>query len=136
MTLQLADSVRNALLDAIEADVGTSPVIKAWTGSVPANCAAADSGTELAAAVCPSDWMTAAVSGSKDKQGSWVDAAAAANGDAGHWRLYASDGVTCKMQGRIVLAATQTGDMVVPALDVTLGAPFAFNTFTLTAPGA
>ena len=46
MSLQLSVSARNARLDAIETAVGTSAVMKIWSGSPPANCAAADSGAD------------------------------------------------------------------------------------------
>lgn len=51
MTIQLATSTRNAMLDAIETDAGTSAIIKIRTGAQPANCAAADAGTVLATLV-------------------------------------------------------------------------------------
>lgn len=41
MTIQLATSTRDAMLDAIETDTGTSAILKIRTGAQPANCAAA-----------------------------------------------------------------------------------------------
>lgn len=63
MTVQLATSTRNAMLDAIETDAGTSAILKIRTGAQPANCAAADSGSVLATVNLPSDWMAAASGG-------------------------------------------------------------------------
>lgn len=54
MTVQLATSTRNAMLDAIETDAGTSAILKIRTGAQPANCAAADAGTVLATLNLPS----------------------------------------------------------------------------------
>ena len=48
MALQMSDNVRNARLDAMEVTVGTAPTLEIRTGSPPANCAAADSGSVLA----------------------------------------------------------------------------------------
>lgn len=48
MALQFSTALRNARADRIESYVGSSAIMKIRTGSVPANCAAADSGTVLA----------------------------------------------------------------------------------------
>ena len=45
MTTQLSVAARNAVLDAIETTIGTTPVLKIRTGDKPASCAAADAGT-------------------------------------------------------------------------------------------
>lgn len=107
MAIQLAVSTRNARLDAIETDAGTSPVLKIRTGAQPADCAAADSGTVLVTINLPADWMSAAASGVKDKTGTW-QGTATGTGTAAHFRLYKSDGTTCIMQGSV---GQGTGDM-------------------------
>jgi hypothetical protein len=99
MTLQLSGTVRDARLDVIESTVGTSARLKIRTGTKPASCATADSGTVLADLTLPSDWMAASSGGTKAKSGTWQDASADSTGYAGHWRLYASDGTTCHGQG-------------------------------------
>lgn len=48
MAIQFSTAVRNASLDAIETAIGTSAILKIRSGSVPANCGSADSGTVLA----------------------------------------------------------------------------------------
>lgn len=131
MTLQLATSTRNARLDAIETDVGTSPILKIRTGAAPANCAAADSGTVLATVTLPSDWMAAAASGSKAKSGTWEDASADAAGIAGHFRLYDSGGTTCKMQGDIT-ATGGGGSMTLDNVVLAAGQDFIITGFTIT----
>jgi hypothetical protein len=73
MAIQLAVSTRNARLDAIETDLGTSPILEIRTGAQPADCATADSGTVLASMTLPSDWALAASGGSKSKSGTWSD---------------------------------------------------------------
>lgn len=132
MAFQLSVAVRNALLDAIETAVGASAVLKIRTGTPPANCAAADSGTVLATLNLPADWMAAAVAGNKTLQGAWQDSSADASGTAGHFRLYASDGVTCHMQGTIT-AAGGGGDMLMQSVSITAGQSVPVGTFTLVA---
>lgn len=97
MSLQLSTAIRNARLDAIEQAVGASPVLEIRSGSVPADCAAADSGVVLASMALPADWMAAASNGSIAKNGAWEDASANANGLAGHFRIKA--GAVCHLQG-------------------------------------
>jgi hypothetical protein len=131
MALKASTSVRNAKLDAVEVTIGTGAVVKIFTGSPPANCAAADSGTVLASISCPSDWMAAASGGSKAKSGTWEDSSADNTGTAGHFRVYASDGTTCHLQGTVT-ATGGGGDMTVNNVSLASGQPFTIVTFTLT----
>lgn len=101
MAIQLSTDVRDARLDAIEAEIGTDPILEIRSGEKPANCAAADTGTLLASMTLPSDWMSAASSGSKSKNGTWQDLTADATGDAGHFRIKESTGTTCHLQGTV-----------------------------------
>ncbi|WP_119271440.1 hypothetical protein [Taklimakanibacter deserti] len=132
MTLQYSTTVRNAKLDAVETAIGTSAVLKIRTGAAPGNCAAADSGTVLATANLPSDWMAAASGGSKAKSGTWEDLSADNNGTAAHFRLYASDGTTCHAQGTVTLTGGG-GDLTVDSTSFTAGQAFTVTSFTLTA---
>ena len=131
MAIQLSTTVRNARLDAIETAVGASAVLKIRSGAAPANCGTADSGTVLAALTLPSDWMAAASSGSKSKSGTWEDTSADAAGTAAHFRLYASDGTTCHMQGTVT-ATGGGGDMTVDNTSFASGQAFTVTAFTLT----
>lgn len=135
MALQYSTTVRNAKLDAVETAIGTSAVLKIRTGSAPANCAAADSGTVLATCTLPSDWMAAASGGTKAKSGTWEDTSADATGTAAHFRLYASDGTTCHAQGTVT-ATGGGGDMTVDSTSFTSGQAFSVTSFTLTAGNA
>jgi len=129
MAIQLATSTRNARLDAIETDAGTSAILKIRTGAQPADCAAADSGTVLATFNLPSDWMAAASSGSKAKSGTWQDTSADSTGTAAHFRLYKSDGATTIMQGSV---GQGSGDLSLDNTSIVAGQQVTVNTFTLT----
>jgi hypothetical protein len=135
MALQYSVTVRNAQLDALETACGTSAILKIRTGSAPANCATADSGTVLATLNLPSDWMAAASSGSKSKSGTWEDASADATGTAAHWRLYASDGTTCHAQGTIT-ATGGGGDMTLDNTSINSGQTVTVTSFTISAGNA
>lgn len=137
MALQFSTTVRNALLDQFETTIGVSAVLKIYdlTAGAPASCAAAITGTVLATLSLPSDWMAAASSGSKALSGTWQDASADAAGTADFFRLFASDGTTCHMQGTVT-ATGGGGDLTVDNAVFAAGQSFTVNTFTLTAPGA
>lgn len=132
MALQYSVSVRNAQLDALETAVGTSAILRIRSGSVPASCATADSGTVLATINLPSDWMAAASSGSKAKSGTWEDTSADATGTAAHWRLYASDGTTCHAQGTIT-ATGGGGDMTLDNTSINSGQTVTVTSFMISA---
>lgn len=131
MSVQLSVNVRNARLDAIETAVGASAVLKIRTGAQPASCAAADSGTVLATMSLPADWMAAASSGAKALSGTWQDASADATGTAAHWRIYASDGVTCHLQGSVT-ATGGGGDLTLDNVSIASGQTVTITSFTLT----
>lgn len=129
MALQFSTTVRNSRLDAIETAVGTSAVLKIRTGAVPANCAAADTGTVLATLTLPSDWMAAASGGSKAKSGTWEDTSADATGTAAHFRLYASDGTTVHAQGTV---GQGSGDLSLDNTSLVAGQTVTITAFTIT----
>jgi len=135
MSLQLSTAVRNAVLNVVESTIGASPVLKIRTGSVPANCATADSGTVLATMTLPADWMSDASSGSKALSGTWQDSSADATGTAGHFRIYASDGVTVHAQGTIT-ATGAGGDMTLSSVSISSGQQVSITSFTLNAGNA
>lgn len=135
MAFQFSTTYRNALLDQFETTVGVSAVMKIRTGAAPATCATADSGTVLATINLPSDWMGAASSGSKALSGTWSDSTADNTGTAAHFRIYASDGTTCHMQGTVT-ATGGGGDLELDNTSIAAGQTVTITTFTLTAPGA
>ena len=129
MAIQLGTSVRNARLDQIESTIGTTPILKIRTGSAPADCATADSGTVLATLTLPSDWMAAASSGAKAKSGTWQDTSADATGTAAHFRIYDSGGSTCHIQGTCGIG---TGDLQLDNTSIASGQSVTITSFTLT----
>lgn len=129
MSVQLSVSVRNARLDAIETTIGTSAIMKIRSGAKPVNCAAADAGTVLATINLAADWAAAAASGSKAFQGTMQDASADASGTAGHFRIYASDGTTCHMQGDV---GTSGSDLNLASVAIVAGQTIIISSMSLT----
>ena len=131
MTVQLSVAARNARLDAIETAVGVSAILEIRSGSQPANCAAADSGTLLASMSLPSDWMAAASSGTKALSGTWQDTSANNAGTAAHFRIKDSGGTTTHMQGSIT-ATGGGGDMTIDNTTIAASQVITVTAFTLT----
>lgn len=152
MTVQLSVAVRNAMLEAYEvaangqtlsAGTGTggsitgtaaAPRCRIYTGSQPANCAAARTGTKLVDILVPADWMAAAASGVKQLSGLWQVAAVAA-GTAGYYSIESNDGSTCHEQGSVT-ATGGGGDMTLDSVALSVGQTVTITSKTITAPNA
>lgn len=135
MALQLSTSVRNAMLDAIETTVGTSAIIEIRTGSAPATCATADSGSVLVTYNLASDWAAAASSGSKALSSTPISGTAGATGTAGHFRVKDSGGTTTHAQGTIT-ATGGGGDMTVDNTSITSGQSVNITSLSFAQSGA
>ncbi|MFN7881709.1 MAG: hypothetical protein ACK5PF_01650 [bacterium] len=133
MAFQFSVAARNAALDAIETAAGTAPTLTIRTGSAPADCAAANSGTVLVTINLPSDWLGAASGGAKTLLGTWQDTAADATGTAAHFRI--NQGATCHLQGTVT-ATGGGGDMTLDNVSIATGQQVTITAFTLTAGGA
>lgn len=98
--IQYSSAIYLARLDQVEVSAGASAKLLLFSGSMPANCAAADTGTLLATLTLPSDWMNAASGTTKTLLGSWTGTA---SGGAGatptHFRIKDNAGTTCHLQG-------------------------------------
>jgi hypothetical protein len=128
-------AVRNAMLNAIETGIGTSAVLKIRTGAPPSGIADADSGDVLATMSLDSDWMAAADAGAKALTGTWSDTSADGAGEAGHFRLYASNSSTQHIQGTVT-ATGNGGDMTLDNINIAAGQTVTITGFTLTAGNA
>lgn len=131
MAIQLSVPVRNGRLDSIETTIGVSAKLEIFTGAVPANCAAATTGTKLVEYDLVSDWMAAASGGSKALNGLPLTVTGVASGAAGYFRLFATDGTTCHMQGTCTLTGGG-GDMTLDNTSINSGQNVNVTGFTLT----
>lgn len=134
MSKQFSLAVRNAVLNAVEQAIGTSPVIRIYTGPAPSDCASASSGVLLASISLPSDWLADAGSGVKTLVGSW-QANAGADGAAGHYRLWNTGATVCHEQGSIT-ATGNGGDMTLDNINLATGQQVMVTAYTLAAGNA
>lgn len=136
MVFQKSVTVRNAQLDQLETTIGTAPILELRSGLPPANCAAAPTGTLLSQFALPSDWLTAASSGSKTKNGTW-SGTAVGTGNIAHWRIYESGSPSvCHLQGDAGLTGSPDYSMTVDNPSVTPGQTITVTSFSLTAGNA
>jgi len=135
MAIQWSTTVRNALLDAWEMAIGTSAIIRIYTGTVPANCAAAATGTKLIDLPLASDWAAAASGGAKNLNSVPLASTTLAGGTPGYYRIYAADGTTCHEQGSVTLSGLG-GDMTLDNISLNASQGVNVTMFSKTAPGA
>lgn len=128
MALQYSVAIQNARLDAVESTTGTTAKLLCYTGSAPANCAAAATGSLLATLTLPSDWMAAASGGVKAKAGTW-SGTASGTGTCGYVRITDNAGTTCHIQGD---AGIGSGSFQFDNTSLATGQTVTVNTFSLT----
>ena len=133
--MQYSVAVNNARLDAIETTIGTSPKLRFYSGAMPANCAAARSGTLLAEGALPSDWLSNAAAAQKAKAGAWQatgQAGAGSGTNIGYYSIMDSTGATCHEQGTVTVTGGG-GDMTVDNINVANAQVITVNTYTKNA---
>lgn len=129
MALQYSTPVNNARLDAVEATIGASALLRIYSGAAPANTAAAATGTLIASLMLPADWMSAAAANSKAKVGTWAGTAAA-TGVAGYFRITDTTGTAVGLQGTAGMSGT---DLILDNNNITATQSITVTAFTLNA---
>lgn len=134
MTIQYSIARRNARLASDETVIGASPLLRLLTGAPPANCATAQSGTQLAQGTLPADFLAAPASGVQVKAGTWGGVGSVA-GTVGYYRIYDSTGTTCHEQGTVT-ATGGGGDMTLDNVVLAVGQAWEVTSFSRTAGNA
>ena len=134
-TLQYSVTLRNAQIDAISTVGAGTAKMEILTGAIPANCAAARTGTVLATLTLPATWISPGTGGTVVKVGTWEDTSADAAGTAGYFRLYKNDGTTVVMQGDIT-ATAGGGAMTLDNIVFAAAQNFTVTGFTLVCGNA
>ena len=135
MALGMSTALSNARLDAIETTIGTSPILRIYGGSTPVDCAASiGSATLLFEVTLPSDWLEAALGGTKAAR-YWPIAVASASGTASFFRIFESTGTTCHVQGPCSTIGGG-GTLILDSTTITSGRGLGIVDFVLRAPEA
>lgn len=140
MTISKSATLKKAQQDQMETTIGASPILRTYNGTIPATSDAALSGnTLIAEGTLPADWMAAASNTgnvvTKAKSGAWSltgQSGAGAGTASTFFRIYASDGTTCHLQGS-VSATGGGGDMTLDNNSLATGQGTTVNTFVMTA---
>lgn len=131
--LQRSVTLRNARLDAIEVTIGVSAKIRILSGTQPATCATAESGTLGVAYALASDWAANASSGTKTLNSLPIAGTAAASITAGYYRITDSAGTTCHEQGT---CATASADLIIDNATIVSAQTVNITAWTVTEPNA
>ena len=133
MAIQLTAAVRNAGLDAITTAVGTSGLIRIYSGSVPATVATAlGAQVLLAECACSATFAAGSSAGVLTLNAISNDAAADAAGTASFFRITTSGG-TAVVQGTV---GTSGADLNLSTTTFSIGLVVSISSFTITAANA
>lgn len=133
MALKMSAAVRDAMLDAVTAQVGTTAKLRIYSGTRPANVAAAISGTLLAELTCNATFAPAASGGVLTLNAITSDTSADATGTATHFRLWNSAGSVGMVDGDV---GTSGSDLNLNTVSLVSGATVAVTSFAITAGNA
>lgn len=129
MALSYDTTLRNAMMDAITSAVGTSGLIKIYSGTPPANVGASLAGNTLLAQLALSSAMAgAASSGLLTFNTITADSSADATGTATFFRITTSGG-TAKVQGTV---STSGADLNLDTTSIIAGGTVTITSMTIT----
>ena len=133
MAIQYSVAHRTNAMTQLITDIGASCVIKIFTGTVPATCATADTGTMLVTFAGNAAAFGAAAIGVLTVN-AVANATAAAYGTAGYFRIYPSAATTTNavMQGTCGTSGT---DMILTTATINYGNTIQFTSMSITAFG-
>ena len=123
MAYQLGTTLRTNQASQLQTTIGSSPILKIWSGAEPSNCAASDPTGLLCTITLPATFLTSS-GGVATLAGTWAGTASA-TGTAATIRIYDSTGTTCHIQGN----ATDFG---VSPTSITSGQPVSVTSFVHT----
>jgi hypothetical protein len=129
MTVTTSTAVKNGRLDAISTGWASTPKLRLYSGTPPANASTALSGNTLLVEVTPTP--ASASSATKDMLGGAKSGTASASGTASFYRLYDSAGTTCHEQGTVGTSGT---DLIIDSTTIASGQTINFNSWTKTEP--
>jgi hypothetical protein len=132
MALQFSTTLLDGRLDAITTAVGSGGFLEIYTGTIPAHCATATSGTLLATLPLGTPFAPASSAGVLTPTLPTTANASNTN-TAGYWRIFKSDNSTCVVQGSV---GTSGADLNLNTLSLVSGGPVQITSFTITEGGA
>ena len=130
MAIKQTTAVRNAQLDALNSQAGTSAKLRIYNGTRPANAnTAITSQTMLVELTCNATAFAAAASGGVLTANAISNGTAAATGTASWFRLWQSNGTTAIMDGDV---STAGADLNLNNTSIATGQTVSVSSFTVT----
>jgi hypothetical protein len=127
MAFQYGVTLRNNQVAQLQATIGTSGVLKIFSGAEPANCAAGDPAGLLGTIALPATFLTS-TGGTTTIAGTWTTSATG-GGIAASFRMYDNSAV-CHVQGNT------TTDLVLNNNNIAIGQTVTVTAFSVTAGNA
>ncbi len=134
MTIGMAATLRNNMLNQITSRAGANAILRIYSGSRPATGGAET--TILAQLTCNATFAPGASGGVLTLNAISSDTSANATGTATWFRIYASDGTTHVLDGTVSTIAAGTGDLQLDDVNIVLGGTVAITSATFTAGNA
>lgn len=131
MALQYSVTLQNNRANTHTSTIGSAGKLRIYTGTIPANCGTAASGTLLSEHTCGTPFAPSAVAGVLSPTIP-ANVNATSTGTAGYWRVYDSAGTTCVVQGSV---GTSGADMNLNTLSIVSGGPVQVNSWQWTEGG-
>lgn len=134
MAIQYSTTHRTNAMADIATQAGTSATIKIWSGTPPATCATADTGTLLVTLTGNASGLGSA-SGGVLTFSTITPGTAVATGTAGYFRVYpsAASATNSVLQGTVGTSGT---DMIIASSSISSGQTVSISSWTITAYGA
>lgn len=121
MALSLSTAARNAKLNALNAFLGASPLLRIYSGTPPGSAnSALTTNTQLAEMVMNATPFGAASNGTMTANAIAPDTSADAAGLASFYRVYLADGTTSVVQG---VVGTSVADLVINTTSIVAAGP-------------
>jgi hypothetical protein len=130
-SVQFSTAVRNGMMDAITSNIGTSGLLRIYSGTAPANVGTAISTQTLLVELPCSATFAPSASGGVLTLNSITQTNATATGTASFFRFTTSGG-TAHIQGTV---GTSGADLNLINTSIASGQPISITSFTFTAPG-
>jgi hypothetical protein len=135
MSIQYSTTHRTNAMSDIATQVGATGVMKIFSGSAPANCGTADSGTLLATFACSATFGTASSGVLTVNAITNTTPASNVAGTAGYFRIYPASPTTTNavLQGTCGTSGT---DLIMSSTSIASGVTVTISSVSITAYGA
>jgi hypothetical protein len=127
--IKYSATLRNAQLDAVTTAIGASGKLRIYSGTRPANVAAAITGTLLAELTLNATFAPAASGGVLTANAITGDASADSTGTATHFRIWKSDGTTAVIDGEV---GTSGADLNLTSVSIVATEPVNVTSLVIT----